>query len=188
MQECLSFAEAAGLLSEDELDEVRRILPLMQSGQTPGGCTSKEACEAYCMDSAHREECVEFALKAGLMTSEEAAEIQSMDGENDGRMMTGPGGCKNEEECMTYCQSPEHWEECMQFRGEPQSEEPSSDESVMPTYRPEGSELDEEAEKYLNEWMDEESQPPEFEQFAPPPEAFQEESLFIELNDGDGRE
>lgn len=112
MEECIAFAEAAGFMSKKELEEVKRILPLMQRGETPGGCTSKDACEAYCEIDAHFEECITFAEKAGFMKPEEA-EIARKVG-----AFGGPGGCKSERECRAYCDEPTHHEDCFTFASE----------------------------------------------------------------------
>lgn len=44
-------------------------------GESPGGCCGKEACDAYCNDLSHMQECIDFAVKAGFMTQEEAEEM-----------------------------------------------------------------------------------------------------------------
>ncbi len=114
MEECLAFAEVAGFMSSEELEQARKILPLMQSGQTPGGCTSEKTCKAYCESGDHLEECLDFGVKTGFMTPEEADQIKAS---GAGMMGGGPGGCKSEKECMAYCQNPANQEECKQFGG-----------------------------------------------------------------------
>lgn len=111
MQECLSFAEAAGFLSGEELEEAKRMLMLIEDGATPGGCTSQETCESYCQDASHLEECIDFGVKTGFISADEAERIKT----SGGGMMGGPGGCKGEEECKAYCQNPANQEECKQF-------------------------------------------------------------------------
>ena len=69
MEECLTFAEETGFMSQEELAEARKFLPLMKSGQTPGGCTSKEQCEKYCFAEEHLDECIAFAEKAGFLSA-----------------------------------------------------------------------------------------------------------------------
>lgn len=108
MEECLAFGEAAGLISPEELEEARRIMPLMQSGQMPGGCTSREQCEAYCTEESHMEECMAFAVKAGFMTQEEAERAKQFGGK-------GPGDCKSREECEAFCNDAANQETCFAF-------------------------------------------------------------------------
>lgn len=67
MEECLNFAEQAGLIGAEELKMARKVLPFMLRGETPGGCLSKEECEAYCSQPPHFLECLDFAGKAGIM-------------------------------------------------------------------------------------------------------------------------
>jgi len=110
IEECVAFAEKAGFMDEKELEEVRRILPLMKSGQMPGGCTSKQSCEAYCEDDANIIECVAFAEKAGFMSPEEAEMVRKTGGR-------GPGGCVRDE-CEAYCENPDNEEACFAFAKE----------------------------------------------------------------------
>lgn len=114
MRECVDFAEKAGFISEKELAEARKIIPLLEKGEkTPGNCGRKEACEAYCKDASHLDECISFAEKAGLMSPEELADAKRFipyikNGET-------PGRCARKEECETYCSDVAHFEECVAF-------------------------------------------------------------------------
>ena len=108
---CLAFAEKAGFLSGEELAKAKKVLPLIASGDSPGKCKTKEACEAYCSADGHAVECAGFAEKAGFMTKEEADMVRKTGGK-------GPGGCKSKEVCETYCNAGEHQEECFKFAEE----------------------------------------------------------------------
>lgn len=112
MEECLNFAEKAGFISKKEAAEARRMLPFMLSGQMPGGCTDKTSCDAYCKNPDHTDECIDFAVKAGLMNKTEAAMIKKMKGF---MQQGGPGGCQSKEECEAYCSRPGHEQECQAF-------------------------------------------------------------------------
>ncbi len=105
---CLAFAEAAGMMSKDEIAEARKILPLVEQGKTPGKCTNKKSCEAYCEDDAHLQECVTFAEGAGMISKEEAEIVKKTGGK-------GPGGCKSKESCDAYCNDSAHQDECLAF-------------------------------------------------------------------------
>lgn len=107
MAECLAFAEAAGIMSAEELAEAKRIMPLMAAGKMPGGCTSKSSCEAYCADTSHIDECANFAVEAGFMTPEEAEMVKKTGG-------VGPGGCRGRE-CEAFCENPANREACVNF-------------------------------------------------------------------------
>ncbi|MBI5794391.1 hypothetical protein HZA87_04930 [Candidatus Uhrbacteria bacterium] len=134
MQECMDFATAAGLMSEQEAADAQKVLTIIQSGESPGGCVTKNECDAYCSDPTHMEECIDFAVETGFMTAEEAEKIkeegslglkkddgEDLDNEKDEfesqDSFTGPGGCTSEEECMSYCSDPTHMEECAAFGG-----------------------------------------------------------------------
>lgn len=109
-EECFAFAKKVGLNNPGGPNGEapnQKILELMKSGQTPGGCQSKDACEAYCHDQNHFEECANFAEKAGLVKPEEAALIKATGGK-------GPGGCVGEA-CRTYCNDQTHRDECFKF-------------------------------------------------------------------------
>ncbi|MDP3762443.1 MAG: hypothetical protein Q8Q97_00010, partial [bacterium] len=111
MEECLAFAEQAGFMKKEELEEAKRILPLMKSGQTPGGCRSKQQCEAFCENPDNVEACVSFAEKAGFMKPEEAVMMRKTGGK-------GPGGCRGRVECEIYCNNPDNAEQCFKFAEE----------------------------------------------------------------------
>ncbi|MBI4435286.1 hypothetical protein HY630_01310 [Candidatus Uhrbacteria bacterium] len=117
IEECLAFGKAAGLMSEEELAEAEQMLTILQTTGTPGGCVSKESCDAYCADEANVEECVSFAVEAGFMTSEEAEQVRERGGVSREEFV-GPGGCTGEEACKAYCEQEEHREECGLFFGE----------------------------------------------------------------------
>src|SRR3989344_8213639 len=71
--ECMEFALKAGFIPKEDTEAVSKILPYLKSGgKLPGGCTTKESCDAYCSNDAHVNECTDFAIKAGFVTQEEA--------------------------------------------------------------------------------------------------------------------
>jgi hypothetical protein len=109
--ECLTFAEKAGFVSPEEAEQARKVLPLMQRGETPGKCKTKAECENYCKDEAHTMDCVSFAEKAGFMSKEEAEMVRKTGGK-------GPGGCRSKEACDAYCNAPENQNACFAFAEE----------------------------------------------------------------------
>ncbi|MEK7617624.1 MAG: hypothetical protein AAB410_00600 [Patescibacteria group bacterium] len=111
MEVCLDFAKQHNLIPPEELERVNKFLPLMKRGETPGGCKSKEACETYCSQEGKHTECIDFALKIGVMSPEEAQRAKKTGGR-------GPGGCKGKLECETFCNNPENQETCFQFAKE----------------------------------------------------------------------
>lgn len=115
IEECLAFAEQNGFMEEDELGEARKVAQALRQGaQLPGGCTGKDSCEEYCSDSSHMKECVEFAEKAGFMSSEELKEAKQVLRALDAGVAF-PGNCKGKNECEAYCEDSSHMEECVNF-------------------------------------------------------------------------
>src|SRR3989344_7034263 len=106
MEECIAFAEEAGITMRDghsgedlSPDELRKVMKAMQEGRTPGGCTSKEECEAYCTGGEHFEECVAFGEEMGFVSHEDAEMARKTGG-------MGPGGCQSREACEAFCNEP----------------------------------------------------------------------------------
>jgi len=111
MEECIDFSVEYGFMSAEEAAQAKKMLAAGLTGG-PGGCRGKEECDAYCNDLSHMEECVDFAVKAGFMTPEEASQAKKM---AEMGVTAGPGGCKGKEECDAYCNDPTHMEECLEF-------------------------------------------------------------------------
>ena len=109
MEECLNFAEKSGFMPPEEIAEAKKFMTLMQKGESPGGCTSKEQCENYCFEENHIDECIAFAEKAGVMSPEDAQMARKVGGK-------GPGDCRSKEQCDAYCK--DHSEECFHFAEE----------------------------------------------------------------------
>lgn len=111
MTECVDFAEKAGMMSAEDAARARKMAEMGISGG-PGGCKGEEECRAFCEDPDNGEECLNFAVKIGEMSPEEAEQAhQGM----EAMMRGGPGGCKSEEECKSYCDDPANAEECLNF-------------------------------------------------------------------------
>lgn len=105
--ECIAFAKENGFMSDEEIKEAEKFLPLIKSGQTPGGCKSKEECEAFCEAEANFEECFNFAEKAGLISEKEREIMKKTGGK-------GPGGCRGRA-CQTFCDNPTNQKACFEF-------------------------------------------------------------------------
>ena len=111
MEECMTFAKEAGLLSEKELENTQKVLTAVKKGVKLPPCKGKEACDVYCAQESNTDECTSFAVSAGLVTSEEAKLIKETGGK-------GPGGCKNKKECDSYCGVSDNQESCLNFAKE----------------------------------------------------------------------
>ncbi len=111
IEPCITFAEAAGMIPANELEDAKKMIQAIKKGATPPNCRGKAECDAYCADLSHMEECVTFAAAAGFMTEEEAARVKKMGG-------IGPGGCRSKEACENFCNNPDNRETCFNFQVE----------------------------------------------------------------------
>ena len=112
IEECIAFAKEHGLMEKKELEEAQKVARALREGaKLPGGCTSKDQCEAYCQEEAHIDECVDFGRKAGFISEKDAGIIKKTRGK-------GPGACRGEKECRAYCENEAHIEECIGFAKE----------------------------------------------------------------------
>lgn len=113
-ESCLKFAEENNLIPKEQLEHARKFLRVAEEGG-PGGCKG-QACREYCESEDHREECFKFAEERGLLRAEEKTQMEVGRRLHEKLKETGgPGGCKSDEECRTYCSRPEHAEECVAF-------------------------------------------------------------------------
>jgi len=111
MEECMTFAEAAGFMKEKELVEAKKVLSAIKSGIKPPACRGKEECDVYCSEESHVEECIAFAEAAGFMKPEEVQMARKTGGK-------GPGGCRGKEECDAFCGNQTNQETCFNFAKE----------------------------------------------------------------------
>lgn len=107
-EQCLTFAEAAGLLPPEELEGARRALSAIKKGVRPPACRGDKECDIYCGEPEHVEECINFAEAAGFMSAKDAEMARKTGGK-------GPGGCRGQKECDTFCGNPDNQETCFMF-------------------------------------------------------------------------
>ena len=111
ISECVAFAEAAGLISAEELVEIRKFEEVLKSGNTPGNCQGRSQCEAYCKDDSHLDECISFAERSGVASAEDIERFKKTGGK-------GPGGCRGRVECEAFCNDPSNQQACFKFANE----------------------------------------------------------------------
>ncbi|MBI1999415.1 MAG: LamG domain-containing protein [Parcubacteria group bacterium] len=68
IEECVAFAEEAGVMTAEEAEMVRKT-----GGKGPGGCRSKAQCDTYCEENS--EECFNFAKEHGLISEADLAKM-----------------------------------------------------------------------------------------------------------------
>lgn len=113
MDECISFAEKNNLIPENELKEAKKVQAAIKRGVKPPACGNKNACDAYCEEANHMEECINFGVEAGF--------IQGQELENAQKMLSAlkrgikPPSCKGKDACDEYCGNPDNMEICMNF-------------------------------------------------------------------------
>ncbi|HEY4475266.1 MAG TPA: hypothetical protein VJB92_00880 [Candidatus Paceibacterota bacterium] len=112
MEECIGFAKTAGFMEDDELAEAEKALAAIKRGIKPPPCRGREACDEYCQRPENIDSCLDFAEAAGFIPPEEIARVRKM-----ARLgiTSGPGGCRGEEECQTFCENEANQETCSNF-------------------------------------------------------------------------
>ena len=108
MEECIAFAETAGFIPPDELEDAKKALSAIKKGIKPPPCRGKKECDNYCGEPQNFESCLVFAEAAGFISEEEAEMARKTGGR-------GPGDCRGKDECDEYCQRPENVKECVDF-------------------------------------------------------------------------
>ena len=108
---CLSFAEKNNLMSKEEIKVAKNFKKTGMTG--PGGCKGKDECKTYCNGPEHMDECITFAEKNGLKSSEQLEEAKKV----KAAIAKGikPPACGGKDACDAYCSSAEHVEECVGF-------------------------------------------------------------------------
>lgn len=111
LEACLAFASQNNLMSAEEINQARKFISAKDA--RPGGCASKEACEAYCSNLSHIDECVSFAEKNDLLPDDKLNAARKI----RAAIAAGakPPACQDKQSCDLYCESPDHMEECVAF-------------------------------------------------------------------------
>ena len=129
IEACLSFAEKKNLMTKGEIATAKKFTAA--NVKKPGNCASKNSCEEYCNDINRIDECVAFAQENNLLPPEKLAEAKKV--QTAIAQGIKPPACGNKKDCDTYCDSPEHMEECMLFAMEAgiMSEQEKTDSQKM---------------------------------------------------------
>lgn len=102
------------------------------SKKMPCGAQDKDGVIKCCKDKKNKKQCEQFPIPDGPngctnaytcvqectknpTMCEEADKGQRDEGPMPGQDFVGPGGCKSETECKTYCSKPENMTECQKF-------------------------------------------------------------------------
>jgi hypothetical protein len=139
LKECLQYSVKYGYTTQEKAD---KILAQSKKGG-PGGCRGPEECDAFCKQPENTRACMKFAVDEGKITQEEAELVTAQmeknrvegkkpieENESDEprqrqtkaqeilQKKTGPGGCKNRQECAAFCDKEENHETCVTFSKE----------------------------------------------------------------------
>jgi hypothetical protein len=112
VDECVSFAESRGLMDAEEARQARAFASL--GGTGPGGCDSRESCEAYCEDVGRIRECLSFAEEHGFLPESEIEEARRVAQALEAGASL-PGGCTSKKTCEAYCEDPANMRRCLAF-------------------------------------------------------------------------
>lgn len=113
LDECVSFAEKNNLMSPQELAEAKKVQKAIASGVKAPPCGNKKACDAYCEESDHMEECIIFAKEAGFLEGEELEGAEKVLAAV--KRGVKPPPCRGKDACDAYCSAPDNMEVCMNF-------------------------------------------------------------------------
>ena len=109
---CIAFAEANGLLEEEDRERFEKFKEIGQTG--PGGCTTMRECEAYCDSLQNVNECLAFAEEHGFLDDEDLEDARMVQQAlQNGASL--PGGCTDKDSCEVYCEDPSNMNECLDF-------------------------------------------------------------------------
>lgn len=113
LKSCIAFAKEMGAPQSD-IAEAERIASALEGGaKLPGDCKGKQACEAYCKNVKHIDECISFAEVSGIIPADQLAEAKKIAKFiKSGEM---PGGCTDKASCDVYCKDDTHFAECINF-------------------------------------------------------------------------
>ena len=101
IDECVSYAEANGLMSTQDLQKAKKVQAAIANGIKLPACKNKTDCDSYCAEAAHMQECITFAQNAGLLSGQELQDAQ--------KVLTAlekgvsPLPCQGKDACDTYC-------------------------------------------------------------------------------------
>ncbi len=112
---CLKFAVDNNLVSKEKFTQIKKFKDITEKGG-PGGCTNRNECRTYCADIANQDECIAFAKEHELINKEQVTMMErGRELARKVKEMGGPGDCKSEKECRTYCEKPENVDACLAF-------------------------------------------------------------------------
>ncbi len=77
-----------------------------------GNCSDESSCRAYCGKQENYAVCADYGQKNNIISPEDAAKAKEFADVLKGE---GPGACKDEKSCRSYCEGVAHLDECLSF-------------------------------------------------------------------------
>ncbi|MEK9135431.1 MAG: hypothetical protein AAB451_04040 [Patescibacteria group bacterium] len=113
IDECISFAEKNDLMPPKELEEAKKVQAAITRGVKPPPCGNKKACDVYCGETDHMEECINFGKEAGFIQGKELEDVEKM--LQAVKRGVKPPPCNGKEACDEYCNNSDNMEVCINF-------------------------------------------------------------------------
>lgn len=119
---CYQFAKENNLIPAAEVEKVQKMQAenqqLLETAKTELGCDTQTSCYTLCTNPANRDKCSALTHQFSGTQNSTGQNLPSVNALNNypsasGGGNLGPGGCKTESECKSYCQA--HPDQCPGF-------------------------------------------------------------------------
>lgn len=115
-EECIDFGVKNGFMSKEEGEKARKGFKAFKEKGGPGGCRGPQECQVYCQSPQNQEACFNFAKENGFIEESELKKFEEVKNlRNALEQSGGPGGCRGESECRSFCDNPDNQEVCLNF-------------------------------------------------------------------------
>lgn len=110
MVACTAYGSQHGLVPAGQAATAQQFAAILAQGGGPGGCTSGDACDAYCSTIRNLGECISFA-KSHSFTNQDISDGEKVYSyiQSGGSL---PGNCASRDACESYCSQSQHMQEC----------------------------------------------------------------------------
>ncbi len=121
---CLAFGENHGLISKSETSQIQNFSKFLKAGDVPvPGCTDESTCRAQCEIPENQLACYKWAQAHGFAkVNVPSGNVQKVNHGFDKdkalkiiSQSSGPGGCKNEQECSNFCSTTDNQKICIKW-------------------------------------------------------------------------
>lgn len=114
IEACIAFAEKNGLMSEQKLQESKKVLTAIKKSAKPLGCNNQQECDGYCATAEHMEECINFGIEAGILAADQQSNARKvLTAIKNGAVPPCQGKA-----CPAFCRNRANVTACEKFRKE----------------------------------------------------------------------